>query len=55
MAEPRPILPFRVHFVDETLPPIDVDACDADEARAIAALRVPGALISKTKIVREKI
>lgn len=51
----RPILPFRVHFEDVTIAPIDVTACDADEARDIAEQRRPGQLINKVKIVREKI
>lgn len=32
-ADPRPILPFRVHFNDVSLSPFDIDACDAVEVR----------------------
>jgi len=50
-----PILPFRVHFEDASVTPIDVIACDSDEARKIVEQRRPGLLINKVKIVREKI
>lgn len=54
-AQIKPILPFRVHFEDATVAPLDVDAVDADEAREIAKDRRPGQLINKVKIVRERI
>ncbi|HTO29619.1 MAG TPA: hypothetical protein VL202_00345 [Pararhizobium sp.] len=51
----RPIMPFRVHFDDASITPLDIDACDAEEARKIAKQRRPGKPINKIKIVREKI
>lgn len=54
-AEPRPILPFRVHFDDMTLPPFDIDACDTAEVRDRMKKLRPGHPINKIKIVREKI
>ncbi|SER58358.1 hypothetical protein [Rhizobium sp. NFR03] len=54
-VEPQPILPFRVHFEDETITPVDIAACDPDEARKRASIRHPGKPINKVKIVREKI
>lgn len=54
-AQIKPILPFRVHFEDASVAPLDVDAVDADEAREIAKDRRPGHLINKVKIVRERI
>jgi hypothetical protein len=53
--EPRPLLPFRVHFEDRSVPPFDCIACDRDEAEKKAAARHPGILVNKVKIVREKI
>ena len=52
-ADPRPILPFRVHF--DHAEPIDVSACDAREARECAETQRPGYRISKIKIVRDSI
>ena len=55
MGEIRPVLPFRVHFADNSIEPLDVKACDAAEARKHASKQMPGAQITKIKIVREKI
>ncbi|WP_200954038.1 hypothetical protein [Ensifer sp. Root142] len=47
--------PFRVHFHDPDLAPIDIDALCAADAREIAIERrgvSPGA-IRKTKLIRE--
>lgn len=47
--------PFRIHFHDRDLSPIDIDAPDAKAARDIAAERrsvSPGA-IRKVKVIRE--
>ncbi|TCM56180.1 hypothetical protein C8J36_103550 [Rhizobium sp. PP-F2F-G48] len=52
---PRAVLPFRVHFEDETITPVDIAACDPDEARKRVALTHPGKPVNKVKIVREKI
>jgi len=54
-ADPRPLLPFRVHFDDLALQPFDVTACTAEEARDVAEAAFPNCKISKTKIVRERI
>lgn len=54
-AEPRPILPFRVHFDDLAIQPFDVTACTAEEAREAAEAAFPNCKISKTKRVREQI
>lgn len=51
----RPVLPFRVHFDDLSVPPLDVKACDAGQARDIAKAKEPGCPINKIKIVRENI
>ncbi|WP_202596078.1 hypothetical protein [Ensifer adhaerens] len=48
--------PFRIHFQDPELAPIDIDATDAKAARGIAEERrrvSPGA-IRKVKLIREK-
>ncbi len=47
--------PFRIHFHDPEIAPIDIDAADAKAARDIAAERrnvSPGA-IRKIKVIRE--
>ncbi|WP_164490741.1 MULTISPECIES: hypothetical protein [unclassified Rhizobium] len=54
-SEPRPLLPFRVHFEDETIAPVDIAACDPAEARKHVAISHPGKPVNKVKIVREKI
>ncbi len=48
--------PFRIHFHDPDLSPIDIDAGDAKAAREIAAGRrgVPLAAIRKAKLIKEK-
>ncbi|MCK3780452.1 hypothetical protein MZK49_27580 [Ensifer sesbaniae] len=49
------LYPFRIHFHDPDLSPIDIDATDAKAARDIAAERrnvSPGA-IRKAKVIRE--
>ena len=51
----RPILPFRVHFEDASITPLDVQATTSDEARAIAKERKPDCLINKIKIVKERV
>lgn len=47
--------PFRIHFHDPDLSPIDIDATDAKAARDIAAerRRVPASSIRKVKVIRE--
>ena len=55
ITEPRPIWPFRVHFEDETIPPVDIDACDPQEVRKRVAATHPGKPVNKVKIVRGKI
>ncbi|SDA39140.1 hypothetical protein [Sinorhizobium sp. NFACC03] len=49
------LYPFRIHFHDPDLSPIDIDAADAKAARDIAAerRRVPVAAIRKVKVIRE--
>lgn len=49
------LYPFRIHFHDPDLSPIDIDAIDAKAARDIAADRrcVPPGAIRKVKVVRE--
>lgn len=54
-AQIRPILPFRVHFENPDVTPLDVSAPDPEEARDIAKQRRPGELINKVKIVRETV
>lgn len=54
-SKPQPILPFRVHFEDETITPVNIDACDPAEVRKRVAVSHPGKPINKVKIVREKI
>lgn len=47
--------PFRIHFHDPEIAPLDIDATDAKAARDMAAERrnvSPGA-IRKVKVVRE--
>ncbi|MGN7883659.1 hypothetical protein [Ensifer sp. 22460] len=47
--------PFRIHFHDPEVAPIDIDAADAKAAREVAAERrgvSPGA-IRKVKVIRE--
>jgi len=48
-------LPFRIHFHDPELSPIDIAAADAKTARDIAADRrgVPAGAIRKVKVIRE--
>ncbi|WP_200942870.1 hypothetical protein [Rhizobium sp. Leaf384] len=53
--EPRPILPFRVHFNDESVEPVTINACDPAEARKRVAVTHPGKAINKVKVIREKI
>ncbi|WP_194966937.1 hypothetical protein [Sinorhizobium meliloti] len=50
------LLPFRIHFEDPEIAPLDLDARDAEDAREIAASRrgVPLGAIRKVKIIREK-
>lgn len=55
LAQIKPVLPFRVHFEDPSIAPLDVSAVDPEEAREIARERRQGALINKVKIVRERI
>ncbi|MBD9652025.1 hypothetical protein IB267_27060 [Ensifer sp. ENS09] len=47
--------PFRIHFHDPDLSPIDIDATDAKAARDIAAERrsVSPAAIRKAKVIRD--
>ncbi|MDE4620892.1 hypothetical protein [Sinorhizobium meliloti] len=49
------LLPFRIHFEDPEIPPIDLDASGAENARQLAASRrcVPAGAIRKVKIIRE--
>jgi len=47
---PRPLLPFRVHFIDGDK--MDVTARDADEAREIAE-RLRSVKVDKVKLVKE--
>lgn len=50
---PRPILPFRVHFEDDRLPPFDIEACDTAEVRDRMKTLRPGQPINKIKRNRE--
>ncbi|ATE84627.1 hypothetical protein phi2LM21_p10 [Sinorhizobium phage phi2LM21] len=49
------LYPFRIHFHDPDLSPIDIDAADAKAARDVAAERrgVSAAAISKVKVIKE--
>ncbi|MDW9877357.1 hypothetical protein GOA90_08880 [Sinorhizobium meliloti] len=49
------LLPFRIHFEDPEIAPLDLDASNADNARQLAASRrgVPAGSIRKVKIIRE--
>lgn len=49
------LLPFRVHFHDPEIAPIDIDAADAKAARdiAIERRRVSAGDIHKVKVIRE--
>ncbi|RVQ13209.1 hypothetical protein [Sinorhizobium meliloti] len=49
------LLPFRIHFEDPEIAPLDLDASDADNARQLAATRrgVAASAIRKVKIIRE--
>ncbi|MDX1000513.1 hypothetical protein CN176_24725 [Sinorhizobium medicae] len=49
------LLPFRIHFEDPEIAPLDLDASDAENARHLAATRrgVPTGAIRKVKIIRE--
>ncbi|MDX0426319.1 hypothetical protein CN233_19675 [Sinorhizobium meliloti] len=49
------LLPFRIHFEDPQIAPLDLDASDAGNARQLAATRrsVPAGAIRKVKIIRE--
>ncbi|WP_208179142.1 hypothetical protein [Sinorhizobium medicae] len=51
------LLPFRIHFEDPEIAPLDLDASDAEDARQLAATRrgVPAGAIRKVKIIREKV
>ncbi|WP_164817794.1 hypothetical protein [Sinorhizobium meliloti] len=51
------LLPFRIHFEDPEIAPLDLDARDAKHARQLAATRrgVPAGAIRKVKIIREKV
>ncbi|WP_050988310.1 hypothetical protein [Sinorhizobium sp. CCBAU 05631] len=50
------LLPFRIHFEDPEIAPLDLDARDANDARELAAKRrgVPAGAIRKVKIIREQ-
>ena len=50
------LLPFRIHFEDPEIAPLDLDACDAKHARQLAATRrgVSDGAIRKVKIIREQ-
>ncbi|MDX3929189.1 MAG: hypothetical protein QHC90_25735 [Shinella sp.] len=50
-----PLLPFRIHFDDPALPPLDIRAADPADARAEAVARYPGTVIRKIKLVREEV
>ncbi len=47
--------PFRIHFHDPEIAPLDIDATDAKAARDIAAARrnVAPSAIRKVKVIRE--
>ncbi|MDX0977443.1 hypothetical protein GHK39_09150 [Sinorhizobium medicae] len=49
------LLPFRIHFEDPEIAPLDLDASDAENARQLAANRrgVTAGAIRKVKIIRE--
>lgn len=49
------LLPFRIHFEDPEIAPLDLDASDAENARQLAANRrgVPAGAIHKVKIIRK--
>lgn len=49
-------LPFRVHFHDPLVEPIDVRARNSSEARELATARrgVPDGAVRKIKVIREK-
>ncbi|WP_457812422.1 hypothetical protein [Sinorhizobium meliloti] len=49
------LLPFRIHFEDPEIAPLDLDASAAENARQLAANRrgVPAGAIRKVKIIRE--
>ncbi|WP_164852873.1 hypothetical protein [Sinorhizobium meliloti] len=51
------LLPFRIHFEDPEIAPLDLEASDAESARQLAASRrgVPAGAIRKVKIIREKV
>lgn len=51
------LLPFRIHFEDPEIAPLDLDASDAGAARRLAAIRrdVPAGAIRKVKVIREKV
>ncbi|WP_164897346.1 hypothetical protein [Sinorhizobium medicae] len=51
------LLPFRIHFEDAQIAPLDLDASDVGNARQLAATRrgVPVGAIRKVKIIREKV
>ncbi|WP_234710106.1 hypothetical protein [Sinorhizobium medicae] len=50
------LLPFRIHFEDPEIAPLDLDASDADYARQLdATLRgVPAGAIRKVKIIKDE-
>ncbi|OHV85919.1 hypothetical protein [Ensifer sp. LCM 4579] len=50
------ILPFRVHFHDPLVEPIDVRARNSSEARQLATTRrsLPDGAVRKIKVIREK-
>ncbi|MQV98605.1 hypothetical protein GHK46_15070 [Sinorhizobium medicae] len=49
------LLPFRIHFEDPEIAPLDLDASDAGNGRRLAPTRrgVPAGAIRKVKIIRE--
>lgn len=51
------LLPFRIHFEDPEIAPLDLDASDAEDARQLAATRrgVPAGAIRKVNVIREKV
>ncbi|WP_167693479.1 hypothetical protein [Sinorhizobium meliloti] len=51
------LLPFRIHFEDPEIAPLDLHASDAEAARQLAATRrgVTAGAIRKVKIIREKV
>lgn len=50
------LLPFRIHFEDPEIAPLDLEASNAVAARQLAATRrgVPAGAIRKVKIIREQ-